>query len=345
MHLASLTDHCLAGRELTPEECATAAYALVEPAVPDEDKASFLRALTDKGETPGELAAWVQALLPLSVDPGLSGDLDGSPLFDCCGTGGGSLDLVNVSTSLMFLLAAAGVPVTKHGNRGVTKKAGSADLLQHWRGTLDDSPAAVLPSLRQHGLAFCFAPVFHPAFRHVAAVRKQLAAEGRRTVFNLLGPLLNPCRPQTQMVGVFRREHLPLFAEALRKLGRRRYLVVYGEDAEGRALGEVSSIGPTRLLGSLDGVEVDREIHPVTPAPVTPLLVCGAAESAARIEAVFHGRETGLLAEFILLNAAVGAWVNGITDSIGAGEKQMRELLHSGLVTKKLESWVQSDSA
>lgn len=338
--LNSLAKHCRDGNELDAEQCALALERLLAPDESESLKADFLIALTDKGETPAELAGFVNVLLPLASDPGFKGSVGGKTLFDCCGTGGGKLDLINVSTALMFILSAAGVPVVKHGNRGITKTSGSADVLETLGRDLDTDPAQVSLELQRCGMAFCFAPVFHPAFKHIAPVRKKLGAEGRRTIFNFLGPLLNPCVPDTQMIGVFKKEYLSLFSECLALLGRRRYLVVYGEDGEGRAIGEVSSIGPTRLVGALDGEPVDREIYGMTAKPVDEFLVSGAEESAARLKAVFAGTDSGPLRELLAINAGVGLHVNGVSESISDGESMALRLIEEGRVQDQLNKWL-----
>lgn len=321
-------------------QCRQAVEQLLDPEASEAVKADFLKALADKGETPTELAGFVKVLLPRACDPGIRGSFDGAALFDCCGTGGGKLDLINVSTALMFILSAAGVPVVKHGNRGITKKSGSADVLETLGRDLDADPAGVVVELKRAHMAFCFAPAFHPAFKHIAPVRQKLGAEGRRTIFNFLGPLLNPCAPDTQMIGVFRKEYLSLFSECLALLGRKRYLVIYGEDGNGRPMGEVSSIGPTRLVGTLDGEAVDREIYGMTSQSLDEFLVIGAAESARRLKAAFTGEDAGPLRELLAINAGVGMLVNGIVGSISDGESKALELIKSGKVQAQFEHWL-----
>jgi len=338
--LDTLTQHCQSQHDLDAAQCAQAVEQLLDPAVVEKSKADFLIALTDKGETPTELAGFVKVLLPHACDPGIQGTFEGGPLFDCCGTGGGKLDLINVSTALMFILSAAGVPVVKHGNRGITKKSGSADVLETLGRDLAADSAGVVAELKRSHMAFCFAPAFHPAFKHIAPVRKQLGAEGRRTIFNFLGPLLNPCVPDTQMIGVFRKEYLSLFSECLSLLERKRYLVIYGEDGDGRAIGEVSSIGPTRLVGALDGKAVDREIYGMTSQSVDEFLVSGAEESAERLKAVFSGEDAGPLRELLAINAGVGLHVNGVVDSISDGESKALSLIKDGKVQEQFNRWL-----
>src|SRR5688572_30956821 len=191
----ALIHHLEEKQELTSREVEVAASLLLDPAAPDEKKERLLEALAVKGETPGEIAGFVEAFLQQAVDPRLGMlELEG-PTLDVCGTGGDQLDLFNVSTTAMFIAAAAGAVVVKHGNRGITSKSGGADVLEALGVRIDLSPDDFGRCLSHVGAAFLFAPLYHPAFKAVAPVRKQLAEEGRRTVFNLLGPLLNPARP------------------------------------------------------------------------------------------------------------------------------------------------------
>ncbi|NJK93479.1 MAG: anthranilate phosphoribosyltransferase [Blastochloris sp.] len=246
MTLLEATGWCGEGRDLEPAMVPALVEGLLDARVTDGQKVDFLRALSAKGESDRELAAFARALLPRAVHPGVEGQVENEALFDCCGTGGGGLNLVNLSTAMMPVLAACGVPVVKHGNRGVTKKSGSADVLEALGSRIDFSAERVPEALGECGMVFLMAPQYHPAFRHVAAARKQLAGEGKRSIFNLLGPLLNPSRPATQLLGVFQRGHLELFQRALRELGRERFLVVCGLDGDGSSVGEVSVTGKIR---------------------------------------------------------------------------------------------------
>lgn len=183
------------GTPLNTEQVAAAAQFLVDPAAASVDKADFLREMARRGETPGEIAAFVREFLKLAVDPGLNRSKLPGPMLDVVGTGGDKLHLFNVSTTAMFILAAGGVCVTKHGNRGVTSKAGGADVLEALGVKIDLPPEKVARGMETIGLGFFFAPMYHPAFKAVVEARKILAAEGQRSMFNLLGPLLNPAQP------------------------------------------------------------------------------------------------------------------------------------------------------
>jgi len=336
LHLSELTAQCRAGRDLLPAQSREAVEALLDPGFAEEEKADFLRALTDKGETAAELCGFVEALLPHAIDPGLGSSWQGRALFDCCGTGGGALNLVNVSTALMPVMGAAGVPVVKHGNRGVTKQSGSADVLGVLGVPVEMTAEQTRRVFAQTNLAFLYAPQYHPAFARLAAVRRRLAAEGRRSIFNLLGPLLNPARPTTQLVGLFRRENGPIFTEAMSLLGRKRYLAVYGETEEGSPLGEYSIWGGNILLGNV-------MVEAPDPTPPThshkELLVRGAEESAGRILHLLRGEDHGPLRDLVEANAALGLLVQGAAKNYAEGLAQARESIRSGAALRKLTEW------
>ena len=203
--LRNLTEQLQSTRaDLTGEEIRAVVPALLSTQEGDDQKAAFLLALRRKGESVTEISALVEALLERALNPEIDPSRLGGPLIDPCGTGGDSLDLFNVSTAAMFLLAAGGASVIKHGNRAITSRSGGADVLEELGIPIRLPPAQLRESLARHGFAFAFAPDYHPAFQVVAPVRRMLAARGERTVFNLLGPLLNPARPRTRLTGGFR---------------------------------------------------------------------------------------------------------------------------------------------
>jgi len=336
----------VSSRVLDADEIRTAAAALLDASVTDEAKAEFLRAWAQRGETAPELAACAEAFLPEALDPGVRGSWKDRPLLDCCGTGGGGLNLINISTGLMFILAALDIPVVKHGNRGLTKKSGSADVLEALGVKIDLAPEEVADCLEEVGCAFLFAPAYHLSFAAAAAARRQLAAEGQRTIFNLLGPLLNPARPDARLVGVFKYEHVPLYQQALQEMGCPNFSVVCGEDAgSGRLLGEVSAHGYTIILSTVqpaDGSPLDRLewIFSEEPPPILEaLLVAGAEESARRLTALLLGEEHGLGREMLLLNAALAAWTQGAAGSLEDGLAQATEALDSGRAYNRLKRW------
>lgn len=331
-------------RPLAPDEIAAVADELLSRAVPDAAKADFLRTWARRGETAEELAACAEAFLPKALDPGLRGSWQGKPLLDCCGTGGGGLNLVNISTGLMFVLSAMGIPVVKHGNRGITKRCGSADVLETMGIKIDLDPADVPRCLEEIGCAFLFAPAYHTTFAAVAPVRKSLAAEGQHTIFNLLGPLLNPARPDARLVGVFKTEQVALYGQALALMQCPRFSVACGEDrASGQKLGEASADGPTLIDGTLrlaDGTALTRLTRRSEhPEKLESLLVRNADESAVHLETILSGEEQGLDRETLLINAALASWTHGTSGSLEEGLAQSAEALDSGRALEQMRKW------
>jgi anthranilate phosphoribosyltransferase len=333
-------------RALMPEEIVAASRELLDAAVPDELKAAFLLAWAQRGETAAELAACAEAFLPQALDPGLRGSWKGKPLLDCCGTGGGGLNLLNISTGLMFVLAAMGVPVVKHGNRGITKRSGSADVLEAMGIKIDLAPAEVPRCLEEVGCAFLFAPAYHTTFAAIAPVRRALAARGERTIFNLLGPLLNPARPDARLVGVFKPEHVTLYQEALELMKCPRFSVVCGEDEESRErIGEASAHGTTlfgttlQLPGGIHLTHISRTPEPPLQEKLDSLMVRNADESASHLETILSGEDQGLDHETVLVNAAIASWTQGTSASLEEGAAQASEALDSGAALKVLLRW------
>jgi anthranilate phosphoribosyltransferase len=333
-------------RALTAEEIGVAARELLDASVADESKAAFLSAWAKRAETADELAACAEAFLPLALDPGLRGSWHGKPLLDCCGTGGGGLNLLNISTGLMFILAALGIPVVKHGNRGITKKTGSADVLEAMGIKIDLAPEDVPRCLEEVGCAFLFAPAYHTTFAAIAPVRAALAAQGQRTIFNLLGPLLNPARPDARLVGVFKPNHVALYQMTLERMKCPRFSVVCGEDEESeKIIGEVSAHGATlfgstlRLPGGIHLTNITYRPDPPLKEKLDSLLVRNPDESASHLETIFSGEDQGLDRETLVLNAAVASWTHGTASSLEEGIAQSREALDSGQALKVLQRW------
>ena len=333
-------------RPLTSAEIKAAALELLDTSVADKLKAEFLRAWAVRGETAEELAACAEAFLPMALDPGLRGSWKGKPLLDCCGTGGGGLNLLNISTGLMFILSAMGIPVVKHGNRGITKPTGSADVLEAMGIKIDLAPGDAPRCLEEVGCVFLFAPAYHTSFAAIAPVRRALAAQGQRTVFNLLGPLLNPARPDARLVGVFKPKHVALYHRALELMACPRFTVACGEDEESRKMiGEVSAHGTTlfgstlRLPGGIHLTSIDYEPEPPPHEKLDSLLVRNADESASHLETIFSGEDQGLDRETLVVNAAVASWTHGTAASLEEGIGQSREALESGAALKVLQRW------
>lgn len=335
-------------RDLTRDEIHGAVARLLDPAASDAERAAFLVALSDKGETGAELAAFAEALLPHAVPipaPPVAG-----PLLDCCGTGGGGLSIFNVSTAAMFVLAAGGVPVVKHGNRGVTKPSGSADVMQALGLRVELRPDEVGQSLADLGFAFLYAPAFHPAFKVLAPVRKALGAQGRRTVFNLLGPLLNPLRPGARLVGVFKDSHVRLFRDALISIQCSRFAVVCGIIADD-VMGEVghwTTVAVSEGLPLRQGTHHSDIIGRFVSQPLATLTVCDAAMSARMIEKYLDPKsDLDLGSALLIANAGWGFWLQGLASSLDDGVRMAEHHLANGAALAKLQQarqWAQDHS-
>jgi anthranilate phosphoribosyltransferase len=324
--------------DLTLEQAHEAAMLLADPQFPEDEKADFLIALKLKGETGDEVGYFAQTFLDLAVHPDLKkGD---GPVIDVCGTGGDRLELINVSTTTMFLLAAAGVQVAKHGNRAITSKSGGADVLAALGVPIDCSPDQVADCFEATGMAFFFAPNFHPAFRVVAPIRKRLAGRGIATIFNLLGPLLNPARPTCQLVGVFSPTILEKYAIALRRLGRRRAWVVHGSVPDGNGMDEVSILGETEVEevrgDSVNHFTLFPEELGLAQSSLHELRGGDGVHNAAILEAILAGKETGPKRDFVLANAAAGLVVAGICQRMSTALDRARELITTGAALAKL---------
>ncbi|MGZ5927470.1 MAG: anthranilate phosphoribosyltransferase, partial [Rhizomicrobium sp.] len=256
--------------------------------------------------------------------------------IDLCGTGGDGLGTLNISTAVSFVVAAAGVPVAKHGNRSMSSKSGAADILEALGVKIDLEPPTAERILRETGIVFLFAQTHHPAWRHVASARRAI---GKRTIFNLLGPLASPARVKRQLVGVFAEEWLVPYAEALRALGCERAMVVHGRDG----LDELTTTDITYVASLADGVITRSQIAPedagLTRASLADLQGGVAMENAKALTALFAG-EPGAYRDIVLLNSAAALMVAGRAMDIMAGMELARHALDSGAARGKLEQLV-----
>jgi anthranilate phosphoribosyltransferase len=338
-----LTDHLKNGLELTPEQVTRAAAALLDDSIPAQDKADFLSALSDKGESPAEIAAFAGAFLERAVTPVLDRAAIGKPLLDVCGTGGDKLNLFNVSTTSVFVLAACGVAVVKHGNRGITSKSGGADVLEALGIRIDLPPEDFDRCLTEVGAGFLFAPLYHPAFKAIAPVRKQLAEAGRRSIFNLLGPLLNPARPDYQLIGVFDPAVGAAFAEILARLGRKVAWAVHGTTADGAGMDEISNLGPSTVWTANGPDRAKFTIEPsslgLASAALADLEGGDAAVNAAILTAILDSSLTGPKRDLVSLNAAAGLVITGIADDLPDGLRLANDAINSGAALAVLERW------
>lgn len=328
-----------AGKSLTEAQVREAAAFLVDAEESAETKANLLRALADKGETPAEIAAFVQEFLRLAIDPLLDRSKLPGPMLDVVGTGGDKLHLFNVSTTAMFILAAGGVCVTKHGNRGVTSKAGGADVLEALGIRIDLPAERVARGIETNGLGFFFAPLYHPAFKAVAEARKILNTEGRRSIFNILGPLLNPARPDYQLIGVFDPALTRTFGEILVTLGRKGAWVVHGT-ANGGGMDELSTLGKNRVCRLHASGLIEEEIDPATlgfgKAVLEDLVGGDARENAAVVEGILDNTVKGPKRDIAVLNAAAGFVITGKAASLIEGRALAEGLLDRGAAHAKM---------
>jgi anthranilate phosphoribosyltransferase len=340
--MESLTNQLTTRKNLDALQIAAAAAQLVDPAVEAGVKADFLRALATKGETPAEIAGFVNEFLKLAVDPGLDRAKLPGPMLDVVGTGGDQLHLFNVSTTAMFILAAGGVCVTKHGNRGITSKAGGADVLEALGIKIDLPREKVVAGIESIGLGFFFAPLYHPAFKAVVEARKLLAAEGQRSIFNMLGPLLNPGRPDYQLIGVFDPKLTRTFGEILVQLGRKGAWVVHGSTGDGRGMDELSSLGVNQVCqvagGRINETRLDPRELGFAKARIEELVGGDAGENAAILEGVLSGTIKGAKRDIVVLNAAAGFVITGVSDDLEAGKSFAEELLLRGAAHAKMRA-------
>ena len=336
--IAELTSKLRALQELPSVEVEAAAASLASPDTGDDAKVAFLTALADKGETVGEIAAFARAFRSRAVDPGVG--RWSAAAIDIVGTGGDMAGGFNISSMVVLTLACAGVTVMKHGNRGVTSKCGSADLLAALGFDLEASPEKIRAALDQLGYAFFFAQAYHPTFKHIGPARRQLAAQGRRSVFNILGPLINPGRPAHILLGVFSEAWVTKLADVLDLLGTEAGLAAHGVIAPSRGIDELTTATPNRVRGigrlrAIDGVWNAAD-HGFKVSPFSDLEGGDLDTNLAIVDALLAGRAPDGLVDTIVLNAATSLWITGRTSSVAEGAERSRELLLGGAVKAKI---------
>lgn len=339
--LETLTRQLAAARNLSDEQARSAVTQLADETIPAETKAEFLIALAAKGEKPEEIAAFAAALreksIPLPVETNWR---ESREILDIVGTGGDRLGTFNISTTSAILCAAAGVAVAKHGNRAVTSQAGSADVLEALGIRIDLPPAEAAQSLREKNFTFLFAPNFHPAFKHIAPARKLCAERGQRTIFNFLGPLLNPVRPSAMLVGVPRVELCEPLAMVLQSLGIRRGFVVSGSVGEAR-LDELSTLGENFVAEfyherGFTASKLALENFPLQSARLEDLLGGDKFQNAEITRRILRGEDRGPKRDAVLLNAGAALFVAGKTKSLAEGWELAGETIDAGRASAKL---------
>ena len=345
--LIELTKELDAGKSLTDEQVSGAVAALAGEADTAEVKADFLAALARKGETTEEITAFARALQAMAIVPPLDAATRAGTILDVCGTGGDRLNTFNISTTVALVAASAGVSVAKHGNRAATSQAGSADVLEALGIKIDLTPEQAAVSLRDHHFAFLFAPNYHPAFKQIGPARRLCGERGQTTIFNFLGPLLNPARPNAQLVGVPRRQLCAPIAAVLQSLGVGRGMVVCGSVAEGgkkRYLDEFSTLGNNHVVEFSPGAARLRSISPrrfpVQPATLADWAGGDRQANAEIVRRLLHGEERGPKRDAVLLNAAAALYVAGKSRSCAAGWKLAADLIDSGKTMVKLKELI-----
>jgi anthranilate phosphoribosyltransferase len=309
----------------------------------DSQIAALLVALHMKGETVEEIVGFAEAIraaavsLPAPKNAALDvSDTERDALVDTCGTGGDASGTFNISTATAIVAAGAGVRVAKHGNRSMSSKCGSADVMEALGVNINLPPERVSACLEEVGIAFLFAPAMHSAMKHVQTARRELRL---RTVFNLLGPLTNPARASAQVVGVYSADLVEKLAEALSMLGLRRALVVHGLDG----LDEITITGPTRIAevrdGNVHSYEVTPEEFGLVRAPIESILGGDAAANAAIIREVLAG-EKGPRRDIVLLNAAAALLAAGRADHLAQTLPLAQQSIDSGAAAAKLEALI-----
>ena len=321
------------GEDLEHDQMVQVMEEIMEGRAPGAQIGAFLTALKIKGETADEISAGAQVMR----EKALNVDIGGQYAIDTCGTGGDALGTFNVSTAVMFIAAAAGVTVLKHGNRSVSSRCGSADVLESLGVKVDLGPERVRKCAMELGLGFMFAPIFHSAMKNVMGVRQEL---GMRTIFNMLGPLSNPAKVQGQVLGVFERSLTQTFAEALRDMGCERALVVHGDDG----LDEISITTSTHVSelkgGEIKSYTISPEDFGMEIAGIEDIQGGDSDENAQIIKDILSGKK-GAKRDIVLLNAGAAIYVGKKAESMGEGIEIARNIIDRGLALEKLQKFAE----
>jgi len=325
------------GASLTFEESGAIMTEIMSGKATNSQTAAFLTALRMKGESVEELIAFASVMKVhcRQIHPKVKGRL-----VDTCGTGGDKVKTFNVSTAAAFVIAGAGVPVAKHGNRAVTSKSGSADVLEKLGLNLSLEPQTIEQIIEQVGVGFMFAPAFHPAMKYAAEPRREI---GIRTVFNILGPLTNPASAAGQLLGVYDAKLVEPMAYTLQKLGCEEAIVVHGLDG----LDEISTVGKTAMAHVKEGKVTRKTLVPadfgVKKAAVKDLHCDSADESAESMFKILNGKANGTAkADIVLVNAAAGIIVGGKACDFAEGLELAKKSVTSGAAYAKLKELVKA---
>ncbi|MDW3095683.1 MAG: anthranilate phosphoribosyltransferase [Gammaproteobacteria bacterium] len=333
MSIQQALEQVLAKRDLSPEQMESAMNIIMQGEATSAQIAGFIIALRMKGECVDELSAAARVMRNLSSKV----KVDAQPLVDTCGTGGDGQKTFNISTASSIVAASAGVKIAKHGNRSVSSKSGSADVLEELGVKLELAPEQIATCVEQVGIGFMFAPMHHSCMKHAIGPRKEL---GVRTLFNLLGPLTNPANAQRQVLGVFDDQWLEPLAHVLQSLGTEHALVVHAEDG----LDEISISSVTNICelrdGKINSYQVKPEDFGLERNVLDAIKVTSVSDSANIIASVLNG-ESGAAADIVCLNAGAAIYVAGKADSLNAGVKIAKQQLTSKAAQQTLAQLIE----
>lgn len=344
--LSSLTTHLREKSDLDRNHIRTAIDLLLQEDVDQNGKADFLVALAGKGESSQEITDFVSYFRELARDPELDDFSDHA--IDLCGTGGDKAGSFNVSTFVSFVLASAGIPVIKHGNRSISSKCGSADLLEAIGVPLDPELSLIKEGLKQLDFAFLFAPSFHPAFKHIAPVRKELASHGIITIFNLLGPMINPAHPAFQVLGVYDPRYIEKMGQALKGNGLRGALIAHGkiQEAENPGVDELTACGENLVFGfgqiSTPKIECwSPDKWGMKTYPFEHLAGGDLGKNLEIMKLLLEGKGPEGLQATVAMNASVAFLTCGKTGTLEEGVELAESLISDG----KVKEWVNKVSS
>ncbi|EJL29649.1 anthranilate phosphoribosyltransferase [Novosphingobium sp. AP12] len=321
---------------IAEDEAEAAFSAILDGEVPEPEIGTFLVALSDRGETASEIAGAARAMRARMIPVNAPANA-----IDVCGTGGDGFHTLNVSTAVSLVVAASGVPVAKHGNRAASSKAGAADTLEALGLDLDRAVETAESTLSEIGIGFLFAARHHPTMGRLMPLRKAL---GRRTIFNLMGPLANPAQVSRQLVGIARPAYVPIYAEALLRLGTEHSMVISGDEG----LDELSLAGGNEVADVRGGELFMRRVSPqdagLTLAPVDAIRGGDPAYNAEALRRLLMG-EPGAYRDAVLLNSAAALMVAGEVESWTEGVEEAAETIDKGLAKALLDCWIAATRA
>ncbi|MEE2877213.1 MAG: anthranilate phosphoribosyltransferase [Candidatus Neomarinimicrobiota bacterium] len=331
--MKKILEQLLDRQDLSREQANDVMISIMSGQFSDAQIAGFLMALRAKGETVEEITGFAQAMREKMITVHLS-----SPAIDMCGTGGDAKGTFNITTAATFVVSGTGVKVAKHGNRSMTSKSGSADVLSALGIPTDRSLDEVVEDIETVGLGFFFAPAYHPAMKYAGAARTALAT---RTVFNILGPLCNPAEVKAQIMGIFHPDLTEVQVRVLKALGSTDVMVFHGRDG----LDEISTTAPTRISqmlggGEIETTEIDAEDLGLNRVSLSDLQGGEPKENAEMIRSILNG-ETGPRREIVLLNAAAGIVVGGKASTLQDGMVHAAESVDSGAALKVMNRLIQ----